>query len=68
MHRIKGLELPNIIIVGANEGVLPLERPIDDSIRLDIELRERCLLHVAANRARDRLVVTSYGKPSRFLI
>jgi len=30
-------------------------------------LRERCLLYVACTRARDRLVVTSSGTPSRLL-
>ena len=33
----------------------------------DHELKERCLLYVAATRARDELFVTGYGTRSRFL-
>ena len=31
------------------------------------ETRERCLLYVAATRAKKELLVTSFGKVSRFL-
>ena len=69
MHRVKGLEFPHVIIVGANDGILPLEhRNADEAHQADSELRERCLLHVAASRARDTLVVSSHGEPSRFLV
>ena len=69
MHRVKGLEFPSIIIAGVNDGILPLEHPdMDEAHSADDELRERCLLHVAATRARDNLFVTSYGEPSRFLV
>lgn len=71
MHRIKGLEFSVVFVAGVNEGLVPLRTPelsSDDPVvtRLSL-LRERCLLYVAASRARDRLVVTSYGKRSRFL-
>lgn len=70
MHRVKGLEFAHILIAGVNEGIIPLERgsAINDEIeRADFELQERCLLHVAATRARDTLVITSYGIPSKFI-
>ena len=35
--------------------------------RAEHEEKERSLLYVAATRARDRLIVTSYGLPSPFL-
>lgn len=70
MHRVKGLEFPCMIIAGVNEGVVP--QPLDDievdpQVRAEHDVRERCLLFVAATRARDRLVVTTYGQPSRYL-
>jgi len=69
MHRVKGLEFPHMIIVGAHKDALPPKYVLSDDIdRPDIELRERCLLHVASTRARDTLVVTCHGEPSEFLI
>ena len=69
MHRVKGMEFPNVIIAGVNDGILPFEHSeIDESHQSDVDQRERCLLHVASSRARDMLFVTSYGKPSRFLV
>lgn len=70
MHRVKGLEFRHVLIAGVNAGIIPLEfYPSDtgDDFRLEAERRERCLLHVAATRARDSLTITSYGVPSRFL-
>jgi len=69
MHRVKGLEFPHVVIVGANENVLPLiHTNVDDAHLPDVELRERCLLHVASTRARDTLAITCNGRPSQFLI
>jgi len=70
MHRVKGLEFAHVLIAGVNDSLVPLEidrYEQDDTDRADSELQERCLLHVAATRARDTLSVTSYGVPSRFL-
>ena len=70
MHRVKGLEFPAMILAGVNAGVVPLRRALaeDDPVsRAEDEERERSLLFVAATRARDRLIVTSYGVPSPFL-
>ena len=56
--------------MGVNDGVIPLEPgnfDVDEAELADSELRERCLLHVAATRARDTLTISSYGVPSRLL-
>jgi hypothetical protein len=70
LHRVKGLEFAHMLIAGVNNGIIPLEAAhlmADDAELAEGELRERCLLHVAATRARDTLTITSYGKPSRLL-
>lgn len=68
MHRMKGLEFPCVVIAAFNDGVVPLRLPDealgDDASREDHENAERCLAHVAATRARDELVITSFGKGS----
>ena len=71
MHRVKGLEFPCMIMVGVNEGVIPARHPDisgDPVLHKEHEARERSLLFVAATRARDRLVVTSWGTPSTYLL
>ena len=70
MHRVKGLEFPVMILAGINAGTVPLrlrEAESDPVTKADHEYNERCLLFVAATRARDLLLVTSWGKPSRFV-
>ncbi len=70
MHRVKGLEFPVMILAGANASVLPLRVPAaesDAAAWAEHVDRERSLLFVAATRARDLLVVTSWGAPSPFL-
>lgn len=71
MHRVKGLEFPAVFLVAMNASVLPHrsdELSSDDPLVRELEERkERCLLYVAASRARDSLVVSSYGTQSRFL-
>lgn len=70
MHRVKGLEFPVMILAGVNAGVMPMRRAAgedDPAGRAEHEEKERSLLYVAATRARDRLIVTSYGPPSPFL-
>jgi len=69
-HRLKGLEFKRIVIAAANDGEIPLRHPTpfaSEKSRKDYEQGERCLLYVASTRARDRLVVTSYGKKSFWL-
>ncbi len=69
MHRLKGLEFARVILAGVQEGTMPLMTgAADDEVSLaDRELQERCLLYVAATRARDALVITGFGKESPFL-
>jgi superfamily I DNA/RNA helicase len=72
MHSCKGLEFARLVVSGANSDVLPhplaVVSPTVDSHQHDLDVqRERCLLYVACTRARDELVVTSSGAPSRLL-
>lgn len=71
MHRAKGTEFARVVVAGAGAEAIPsawrLEQATDDGERAEIEQRERCLLYVACTRARDELVVTYTGEPSRFL-
>ena len=70
MHRVKGLEFPHVRLVGVNRGVIPYvpeTEDLDAVAQDEAELRERCLLHVAASRARNTLIVTGYGAPSPFV-
>ena len=70
MHRVKGLEFPVMILAGINSHMVPLRMSFaegDPTAKAEHEERERSLLFVAATRARDHLIVTSYGTPSPFL-
>ncbi|QDV37674.1 UvrD-helicase domain-containing protein [Tautonia plasticadhaerens] len=70
MHRVKGLEFPVMVLAGLSARTMPLRVASlgDDPTALaDHGERERSLLFVAATRARDRLIVTSFGTPSPFL-
>lgn len=70
MHRVKGLEFPAIFAVGVDRSHLPLilrDGDEDPVLQRQHEQRERCLLYVAASRARDRLFVTGTGEPSPFV-
>lgn len=70
MHRVKGLEFQHLFVAGVNEGTVPLGVvQSNDPVEIrEFELSERALLHVAMTRAIKSLVVTSYGKASKFLI
>ena len=71
MHRVKGLEFERVIIAGVNDGIVPLDVAAIDSndpvVKRESEVHERALLYVAATRAKRDVLVTSFGKPSRFL-
>ncbi|MDH0687248.1 MULTISPECIES: UvrD-helicase domain-containing protein [Pseudomonadaceae] len=64
MHRIKGLEF-GVVIVAAYKGSVAyaeqFSRDEDAGVAEDTELAERCLLHVAATRAKRNLFVLSRG-------
>lgn len=69
MHRVKGLEFPIMIIASVNKGVVPyLPKNIEDEQeKEDYLVKEKSLLFVSATRARDVLLITSYGKQSPLL-
>ncbi len=72
MHRMKGLEFLAMALVGIDDRQMPLDRALessaDDPVQRERDLqRERCLLYVAATRARAYLWVGWAGKPSPFL-
>lgn len=70
MHRVKGLEFPVMVLAGINSKTIPIRLASvenDPTLQAEHEERERSLLFVAATRARDQLIVTSWGTPSPFL-
>lgn len=75
MHSAKGLEFPNVFLVGFEEGLFPGTRAIGDPEEME---EERRLCYVAITRAKTRLYIAHahqrmlYGRtgaamPSRFL-
>lgn len=71
MHRVKGLEFDQVFLPGLDASQMPLQvelnkRP-DVLSRELFEQQERSLLHVAATRAKKRVVVSYSGKPSPFI-
>ncbi|MDR0657245.1 MAG: exodeoxyribonuclease V subunit gamma [Treponema sp.] len=62
IHASKGLEFPVVFIAGAEEGIIPHERSLEDGAfdpgTNPIE-EERRLFYVAITRARDKLFITS---------
>ncbi|NMZ77302.1 AAA family ATPase [Pseudomonas nitroreducens] len=62
MHRIKGLEFSVVILAaykGAENYAEQFSRDEDAGVTEDTELSERCLLHVAATRAKRNLFLLS---------
>jgi mRNA-degrading endonuclease RelE of RelBE toxin-antitoxin system len=71
MHLAKGLEFKSVVIMAADDEVIPLQQRIE-SVTDEAELEEvynteRHLLYVALTRARDHLLVTSTDPHSEFL-
>ena len=72
MHRMKGLEYERVAVSDADDDSVPAAWAMtgrdEDEVQhvADLEL-EKCLLYVAATRARDGLYITWSGTPSRFL-
>ena len=75
MHSAKGLEFPNVFLVGFEEGLFPGMRAIGDQAEME---EERRLCYVAITRAKECLTISYarqrmlYGRtasalPSRFL-
>lgn len=83
LHASKGLEWPHVLLVGVNEGTLPMLNPDDgDTMTHDRLQEERRLMYVGITRARQTLTVShvrrkrqGHGsasrlvatKPSRFI-
>ena len=75
LHAAKGLEFPNVFLVGVEEGVFPHHRALSDPDEME---EERRLAYVGITRAMQRLFVShawsrmlfgtsQYNPPSRFL-
>ena len=68
MHRVKGLEFDQVLIPGLDSDQMPLKSALgcrpDQVSRELFEQQERSLLHVAATRAKKRVVVTYSNYPS----
>ena len=56
MHSAKGLEFPNVFIVGAEDGLFPSSRSIGEDEELE---EERRLCYVAITRAKKKLTITN---------
>ena len=71
MHRVKGLQFNYMFLPSLNADVLPfspgLEHCADDTAQDLFITGERCLLHVAATRAKKQVFASYHGKPSPFL-
>ena len=71
MHRVKGLEFDQVFIPGLDASQMPLQYELDQrpdqTSRELFEQQERSLLHVAATRAKKRVVISYSGNPSSLL-
>lgn len=69
MHRVKGLEFQNILIVGASTANIPISHfQSDDPVeQREQDLAERALLHVAMTRAIRSLIITCNGTFCKYL-
>jgi DNA helicase-2/ATP-dependent DNA helicase PcrA len=62
IHASKGLEFPVVFIAGAEDGIIPHDRALEDgegSTEFSPLEEERRLFYVAITRARDKLFITS---------
>ena len=75
MHSAKGLEFPNVFLVGFEDGLFPGQRAIGNSEEMEEERRlcyvaiTRAKKHLTISYARQRMIYgrTSASLPSRFL-
>ena len=72
MHRVKGLEFDQVFLPALDSSQMPLQVELNkrpDALSRELfEQQERSLLHVAATRAKKRVVVSYSGKASPFII
>lgn len=75
IHASKGLEFPDVFVIGLTEGIFPSSKTIEERKNLGLE-EERRLCYVAITRAKERLFIMDsegYSQggikklPSRFL-
>jgi DNA helicase-2/ATP-dependent DNA helicase PcrA len=66
LHAAKGLEWERVFLIGASEGILPLESGSKDATDAVIS-EERRLFYVGMTRAKVDLHISYRGQPSRFL-
>jgi DNA helicase-2/ATP-dependent DNA helicase PcrA len=62
IHASKGLEFPIVFIAGAEDGIIPHARSLEEDGNIE---EERRLFYVAITRARDKLFITSCRKRRR---
>ena len=67
LHAAKGLEWERVFLMGASEGILPLENNSITGDQASID-EERRLFYVGITRAKADLRLSYRGKPSRFLV
>jgi len=68
LQRFKGLEYQQMILAGITDAAVPGHYVAAEPLRQHRELMPaRSVLFVAATRARDALVLSWHGPPSRFL-
>ena len=58
IHAAKGLEFPVVFIAGAEEGIVPHARAVEEGGNAAVE-EERRLFYVAITRARDKLFISA---------
>ena len=63
LHSVKGMEWPEVYIIGVNEGTIPYALARDSAA---IE-EERRLFYVGITRAKDKLAISWTRQPSQFL-
>lgn len=66
LHAAKGLEWERVFLIGASEGILPLETGSAETTDAVIS-EERRLFYVGMTRAKVDLHISYRGQPSRFL-